>query len=89
MRLGARPGCAVTIGEVTFDWEPQTPSGVDTVMTRRGTDARLESTDRVGADERKAARRRRRERGSESLAAQRAKLSAPREASWSRSAPPR
>jgi GTP-binding protein len=66
VRLGARPGCAVTIGEVTFDWEPQTPSGIDTVMTRRGTDARLESTDRVGADERKAARRRRRERGSES-----------------------
>jgi GTP-binding protein len=66
VRLGARPGCAVTIGEVTFDWEPQTPSGVDTVMTRRGTDARLESTDRVGADERKAARRRRRERGSKS-----------------------
>jgi GTP-binding protein len=63
MRLGARPGCAVTIGEVTFDWEPQTPSGVDTVMTRRGTDARLEGTDRVGADERKAARRQRREHG--------------------------
>jgi GTP-binding protein len=61
MRLGARPGCAVTIGEVTFDWEPQTPSGIDTVMTRRGADARLENTDRVGADERKAARRQRRE----------------------------
>jgi GTPase len=61
MRLGARPGCAVTIGEVTFDWEPQTPAGADTLMTRRGTDSRLEGTDRVGADERKAARRRRRE----------------------------
>ena len=54
MRLGARPGCAVTIGDVTFDWEPQTPTGIDAVMTRRGTDARLENTDRVGADERKA-----------------------------------
>src|SRR5271154_1555619 len=63
VRLGARPGCAVTIGEVTFDWEPQTPSGVDTMMSRRGTDARLENTDRVGADERKAARRQRREHG--------------------------
>jgi GTPase len=63
VRLGARPGCAVTIGDVTFDWEPQTPSGIDTVMTRRGTDARLENTDRVGADERKAARRQRREHG--------------------------
>jgi GTPase len=63
VRLGARAGCAVTIGEVTFDWEPQTPSGVDTMMSRRGTDARLESTDRVGAAERKAARRQRREHG--------------------------
>jgi GTP-binding protein len=61
VRLGARPGCAVTIGEVTFDWEPQTPSGIDTVMSRRGTDTRLEATDRMGADERKAARRQRRE----------------------------
>src|SRR5246127_5026194 len=38
VRLGARPGCAVTIGEVTFDWEPQTPSGVDTTVSARGTD---------------------------------------------------
>ena len=66
VRLGARPGCAVTIGEVTFDWEPQTPSGVDTMMSRRGTDARLESTDRVGAAERKVARRQRREHGDQS-----------------------
>src|SRR5271156_416195 len=63
VRVGARPGCAVTIGDVTFDWEPQPPSGIDTVMTRRGTDARLEGNDRVGADERKAARRQRREHG--------------------------
>jgi GTP-binding protein len=61
MRLGARPGCAVTIGDVTFDWEPQTPAGVDTLMTRRGTDTRLDTSERVGADERKAARRARRE----------------------------
>ena len=25
VRLGAQPGCAVTIGDMTFDWEPQTP----------------------------------------------------------------
>src|SRR3954464_10890210 len=62
LRLGARPGCAVTIGEMTFDWEPQTPAGVDVMPTGRGTDARLERNDRVGADERKAARRQRRER---------------------------
>ncbi|MGH3596393.1 MAG: GTPase ObgE [Mycobacterium sp.] len=63
VRLGAKPGCAVTIGEVTFDWEPQTPSGVDIAMSTRGTDARLEGSDRVGAAERKAARRQRREHG--------------------------
>jgi GTP-binding protein len=63
VRLGAKPGCEVTIGDVTFDWEPQTASGVDVPMSARGTDARLEATDRVGAAERKAARRRRREHG--------------------------
>jgi GTP-binding protein len=61
LRLGAKPGCAVTIGDMTFDWEPQTPAGVDVTLSGRGTDARLEQTDRVGADERKAARRQRRE----------------------------
>jgi GTP-binding protein len=62
LKLGAKPGCAVTIGDVTFDWEPQTPAGIDVTMSGRGTDIRLEQTDRVGADERKAARRERRER---------------------------
>src|ERR1700758_5059974 len=70
LRLGAQPGCAVTIGDVTFDWEPQTPAGHQVAlsgpMSGRGTDARLERSDRVGAAERKAARRRRRERGDES-----------------------
>ena len=66
LRLGARPGCAVTIGDVTFDWEPQTPAGVDVPLSGRGTDLRLEQTDRVGADERKAARRERRRPGDES-----------------------
>jgi GTP-binding protein len=66
LRLGARPGCAVTIGDMTFDWEPQTPAGVDVQLSGRGTDLRLEQTDRVGADERKAARRERRNRGDES-----------------------
>lgn len=61
LKLGARPGCAVTIGDMTFDWEPQTPAGVDVPMSGRGTDARLEQTDRVSADDRKAARRARRE----------------------------
>ncbi|MBV9090632.1 MAG: GTPase ObgE [Mycobacteriaceae bacterium] len=63
LRLGARPGCAVTIGEMTFDWEPQTPAGVDVALSGRGTDARLERTQRMSASERKAARRERRHRG--------------------------
>lgn len=66
LRLGAQPGCAVTIGDVTFDWEPQTPAGrraSTTGMSGRGTDARLERSERVGAAERKATRRQRRERG--------------------------
>jgi GTP-binding protein len=61
LRQGAKPGCAVTIGDMTFDWEPQTPAGVDAPMSGRGTDARLDQTDRVGADERKRARKQRRE----------------------------
>ncbi|MEZ0053590.1 GTP-binding protein [Mycobacterium sp. MAA66] len=60
IKMGARAGCAVTIGDVTFDWEPQTPAGVDMQMSGRGTDIRLEQTDRVGAAERKAARKDRR-----------------------------
>jgi GTP-binding protein len=66
LRLGAQPGCAVTIGEVTFDWEPQTPAGDQVALSGRGTDARLERTERVGAAERKAARRQRREHGGNS-----------------------
>lgn len=64
-KKGAKPGCAVTIGDMTFDWEPQTPAGVDMPLTGRGTDIRLEQTDRIGAAERKAARRERRQPGSE------------------------
>ncbi|WP_062541679.1 GTPase ObgE, partial [Mycobacterium celatum] len=60
LRLGAQPGCAVTIGDMTFDWEPQTAAGVDVQLSSRGTDARLDRTERVGAAERKAARRQRR-----------------------------
>jgi GTP-binding protein len=66
LRLGAKPGCEVTIGDVTFDWEPQTPAGVDVTLSGRGTDARLDRTDRASAAERKAARRERRTHGEES-----------------------
>ena len=66
LRLGAQPGCAVTIGDMTFDWEPQTPAGHQAALSGRGTDARLERSERSGAAERKAARRQRREHGDDS-----------------------
>jgi GTP-binding protein len=53
---GAIPGCPVTIGGVTFDWEPTTPAGIDLLMHERGRDPRLEQSDRIGAAERKAAK---------------------------------
>lgn len=46
---------------MTFDWEPQTPAGVDVTMTGRGTDIRLDRSDRIGAAERKIARKQRRQ----------------------------
>jgi GTP-binding protein len=58
-RLGARPGAAVTIGEVTFDWQPavlSAPSGTAGVLAGRGTDPRLDRSTRTTAAERKAAR---------------------------------
>ncbi|RZQ60423.1 GTPase ObgE [Amycolatopsis suaedae] len=57
---GAVPGCPVTIGDVTFDWQPSTP-GVAVHLTGRGTDVRLEDHGRVSAAERKEARRIRRD----------------------------
>ena len=63
IKRGAKAGCAVTIGDVTFDWEPQTPAGVDVTPSGRGTDIRPERNDRIGAAERKEARRLRRDSG--------------------------
>ncbi|MGQ0573353.1 MAG: GTPase ObgE [Pseudonocardia sp.] len=57
---GAEPGCPVTIGDVTFDWEPSTPAGVAVLLSGRGTDRRLDADTRIGAAERKAARAHRR-----------------------------
>jgi GTPase len=59
-RAGARPGCPVTIGDVTFDWEPSTPAGIAVMMSGRGTDRRLEPNERLSASERKAMRQARR-----------------------------
>jgi GTPase len=66
LRLGAQPGCAVTIGDMTFDWQPQTPAGHQVALSGRGTDARLDRSERVSAAERKAARRQRRGHGDDS-----------------------
>jgi len=68
---GAQPGCPVTIGDVTFDWEPSTPSGVAVLMSGRGTDRRLEQNNRASATDRKAAKaERRRHRTDEELFAE-------------------
>lgn len=61
VKRGAEPGCSVTIGSMTFDWQPTTPMGDAVPVTGRGTDIRLEQNDRVGAAERKIARKMRRE----------------------------
>ncbi|MGH3796810.1 MAG: GTPase ObgE [Pseudonocardiaceae bacterium] len=54
---GAGAGSAVTIGGVTFDWEPSTPAGMAAVhLGERGTDSRLDSDERLRAADRKAAR---------------------------------
>ncbi|MEW1937836.1 UNVERIFIED_ORG: GTP-binding protein [Dietzia maris] len=60
IKAGATEGCTVTIGDVSFEWEPQTPAGVDLMRTGRGTDIRLESDERIGATERKYRKRVRR-----------------------------
>ena len=60
-KLGAEQGDAVTIGGVTFDFEPS--GGVDEpeyLPTRRGYDTRLEADVRPRADERLAAKKARR-----------------------------
>jgi GTP-binding protein len=58
--LGARTGAEVTIGEVTFDWEPTLRFDAHAPRGGRGFDERLEDHSRIGADERKAARKARR-----------------------------
>ena len=59
-RLGAEPGAAVTIGDVTFDFEPSGGIDPDYVPTRRGADERLDAVTRPNADERLAAKKARR-----------------------------
>ena len=63
-KLGAEPGAAVTIGEVTFDFEPAGAAADNYVPTRRGFDERLDPVTRTRAVERLEAKRSRR-RGAE------------------------
>jgi len=58
---GAQPGCPVTIGDVTFDWQPA--SVIDepaVVIGHRGTDPRLDQSARPRATDRLEAKRARR-----------------------------
>ena len=48
---GAQPGDAVTIGDVSFDWQPTELEQFSSGM--RGQDARFEDRSRVGAEERR------------------------------------
>ena len=64
-KAGAVPGDAVTVGDVTFDWEPTLPAGTLSIeesagLGGRGTDTRLESASRVRAQDRLAAKKARR-----------------------------
>jgi GTP-binding protein len=64
-KVGAVPGDAITVGDVTFDWEPTLPAGTLSIeetagLGGRGTDTRLESDSRVRANERLAAKKARR-----------------------------
>ncbi|WP_299956661.1 GTPase ObgE [uncultured Modestobacter sp.] len=64
-KAGAVPGDAVTVGDVTFDWEPTLPAGTLTVeetagLGGRGTDARLDTNTRLSAEDRLAAKKARR-----------------------------
>ncbi len=59
-KAGAEPGAEVTIGDVSFDWEPATLAGMTTPLGHRGTDLRLEPDNRVRSDARLAAKRARR-----------------------------
>jgi GTPase len=64
-KAGAVPGDAITVGDVTFDWEPTLPAGTLTVeetagLGGRGTDVRLETNTRPRAEDRLAAKKARR-----------------------------
>ncbi|WKD58850.1 GTPase ObgE [Corynebacterium caspium] len=54
-KAGAREGATVSIGDISFEWEPLTSTGEEVTMTARGTDPRLSRASRITAAERKRA----------------------------------
>lgn len=57
-KMGAVEGCPVTIGDITFEWEPMT--GGSATNAGRGLDGRLLGSNRISAAERKRASQARR-----------------------------
>ncbi|MDO5454203.1 MAG: GTPase ObgE, partial [Corynebacterium sp.] len=57
-KAGAQEGATVTIGDISFEWEPSLAG--DPTLAGRGSDARLMGTDRTSAAERKRASQARR-----------------------------
>jgi len=57
VKAGAVAGAGVTIGEVTFDWEPTLANAAEAGDGPRGTDARVEARNRTTAAERLVAYR--------------------------------
>jgi GTP-binding protein len=59
-RLGAEPGAVVTIGDVSFEWEPATPAGElaelaeEVTLGPRGSDSRLHGSRRLTRSARNA-----------------------------------
>ncbi|MFI2647621.1 MULTISPECIES: GTPase ObgE [Micromonospora] len=69
-KAGAQAGDLVRIGDREFDWQPTLYAGVDFVPGNRGTDVRLEDkSTRISAAERLAARKARRVRSDDEVAA--------------------
>ena len=64
-KRGAEPGVTVRIGDVEFEWQPTRYADVDFVPGARGTDWRLETSQRKRAAQRLAERKARRQRSEE------------------------
>ncbi len=59
-KAGAEPGVTVRIGATEFEWQPTIAAGTDFVPGRRGSDQRLDQSERLSAADRLAMRKARR-----------------------------